>query len=176
MNMLEKVTDMIIAGGLSFTFLNHLYGMKIGKSLFDKDGNKIIDAIMIKVIKINNFINVLILQAKEKNVTIYFPLDFVCAEKKEENSKIKIIDVESGIDDNMAGYDIGPKSIELFEKVILSSKTVFWNGPLGVFEIENFKKGSISFVNTLIELTKQGGVTIVGGGETVNTVQLVISG
>ena len=109
-------------------------------------------------------------------MTIYFPLDYICAENLEKNTKIEICDVETGINDDMAGYDIGPKSIEFFNKIILSSKTVFWNGPPGVFEIDNFSKGSLSFVNSLMELTKQGGVTIVGGGETVNTVQLVKGG
>lgn len=106
-------------------------------------------------------------------MTIYFPVDFVCSEKKEDSSKSKVCDAENGIDDNLAGFDIGPKSIELFNKVILSCKTALWNGPPGVFENEGFSKGSISFVKSFVELTKNGGVTVVGGGETVNAVMLV---
>jgi phosphoglycerate kinase len=91
----------------------------------------------------------------------------------EDCKNTKICSVAEGIDDDLAGYDIGPQSIDLFTKVILSSKTVFWNGPPGVFENETFSKGSIAFVNSFVELTKKGGVTIVGGGETVNAVKLV---
>jgi len=151
---------MIIAGGLSFTFLSVIKNMKIGNSIFDEEGAKIINDIMKK--------------ADEKGVNIHFPVDFLSSEKREDNAMTKIFDVDSGIPDGFAGYDIGPESIEIFSKIISNSKTVVWNGPPGMFELTPFKNGSIGIINALVMATKNNNaLTIVGGGESVSSLKLV---
>lgn len=150
---------MIVAGGLAFTFLSVLKGMKIGNSIFDEEGSKIICDIMKK--------------AEEKGVKMHFPVDFVCSEKREESAEVKIFDVESGIPDGWAGYDIGPKSVELFAPIIHSSKTIVWNGPPGMFELSPFKSGSVGIITAVVEATKAGALSIVGGGESVSALKLV---
>ncbi len=150
---------MIISGGISFTFLSVLKNMKIGNSIFDEEGSKIINVIMKK--------------ADEKGVKIHFPTDFVCSEKPEETSESKLFDINSGIPDGWAGYDIGPSSIENFSKIISNSKTIVWNGPPGIFELYPFQNGSIGLINSLVSATKNGALTIVGGGESVSSLKLV---
>lgn len=150
---------MIIAGGLTFTFLSVLRNMKIGNSIFDEEGSKIINDIMKK--------------AEEKSVKIHFPSDFVSSEKREETADSKIFDVESGIPDGWAGYDIGPASVESFTKIISNAKTIVWNGPPGMFELSPFKNGSIGIINALVSSTKNGALSIVGGGESVSSLKLV---
>ena len=150
---------MIIAGGLTFTFLSVLYSINIGNSIFDEEGSKIIQEIMKK--------------ADEKGVKIHFPTDFVSSEKREETAEIKVFDMESGIPDGWAGYDIGPASVESFTKIILNARTIFWNGPPGMFELSPFKNGSLGIINALVAATKNGALSIVGGGESVSSLKLV---
>lgn len=150
---------MIIAGGLTFTFLSVLKSMKIGNSIYDEEGSKIIHDIMKR--------------ADEKGVKIHFPTDFVSSEKRQETAETKIFTVESGIPDGWAGYDIGPASSEAFEKVLANARTVVWNGPPGMFELSPFKNGSIAIVKALVSATKNGALTIVGGGESVSSLKLV---
>ena len=112
-------------------------------------------------------------RAEEKNVKIHFPVDFVCSEKRDENCETKIFDLESGIPDGWAGYDIGPKSVELFHSIIANSKTVVWNGPPGMFELSPFKNGTIGIINAVVESSVNGGLSIIGGGESVSSLKLV---
>jgi len=140
---------MIIAGGLAFTFLSVLKNMKIGSSIFDDEGSKIINDIMKR--------------AEEKNVKIHFPTDFIASEKREESADTKLFTVDSGIPDGWAGYDIGPNSIEAFSKIISDSKTIVWNGPPVIFELTPFQNGSIAIINALVFATQKGALTIVGG-------------
>jgi len=151
-NMLDKVNSIIIGGGMAFTFKKVLNGMKIGKSLFDDEGSKTVDNIVEK--------------AKKNNVSMYFPVDFIAADKFDKNAQFKLVSESDGIPDDWMGLDIGPKSVEIFSKVISESKTILWNGPMGVFEMDNFSKGTKGIMDKIVEVTKHGSTTIIGGGDT----------
>jgi phosphoglycerate kinase len=152
---------MIIAGGLSFTFLKVLNGMKIGNSIYDEEGAKIV----LDIVK----------KAEEKGVNIHFPSDFVCSTTKDEKSEVKIIDTKSssGIPDEMSGCDIGPESLNEFTKIIKSSRTCVWNGPVGIFELPPFRNGTMGIIKAMCEASNDGCLTIVGGGESVSSLQYV---
>eukprot|EP01125_Pyxidicula_operculata_P021144 TRINITY_DN8041_c0_g1_i1.p1 TRINITY_DN8041_c0_g1~~TRINITY_DN8041_c0_g1_i1.p1 ORF type:complete len:423 (-),score=141.63 TRINITY_DN8041_c0_g1_i1:113-1381(-) len=153
LNMLDKVDEMVIGGGMAFTFEKVLNGTEIGKSLFDEPGSKIVKEIMEK--------------AKKNNVKIHFPSDWVIADKFDKNAQTKVVDRQSGgVPEGWMGLDIGPKSREEFSEVIKHSKTVVWNGPMGVFEFPAFEAGTKTLMSALVEATKLGATTIVGGGET----------
>jgi len=156
-SLLDKVNAMIIGGGMAFTFLKVLNNMKIGKSLFDEEGSKIVQKLMEK--------------AKSKNVQILLPCDFVCADKFDKDAKTQPATLESGIPDGWMGLDIGPKSVAANIALIASAKTIVWNGPQGVFEFPNFAKGSLAVLDAVVESTKKGNMTIVGGGDTVSLVE-----
>lgn len=151
-NLLTKVSSMIIGGGMAFTFAKKINNMNIGNSLFDEEGFKIIDNLMAK--------------AKSAGVTIHLPVDFVTGNKFGEDAQVGQATLESGIPDGWMGLDIGPKSTETFKKVVLESKTIVWNGPMGVFEWENFNKGTKGVMDAVVEATKSGVTTIIGGGDT----------
>ncbi|XP_054261457.1 phosphoglycerate kinase-like [Macrosteles quadrilineatus] len=151
-NLLMKVQEMIIAGGMAFTFLKVLNNMEIGASLFDPKGAEIVNNIMGK--------------AKERNIQIHLPSDFVTGDKMSDNANIGTATIKSGIDKNMIGLDIGPKSSEDFKKVILRARTVVWNGPPGAFEIDNFSRGSKAMMDAVVGVTQTGATTIIGGGDT----------
>jgi len=151
-NMLDKVDKMIIGGGMAYTFLKVTEGMSIGSSLYDEDGAKIVPEIM----KL----------AKEKNVEITLPVDFVTSSKFGEDGEIATAEMAGGVPDGMMGLDCGPKSIELNAAVIKASKTIIWNGPMGVFEMASFEAGTKSMMDTIVEVTKTGTVTVIGGGDT----------
>ena len=154
MKLLELVDEMIIGGGMAFTFTKVLNNMHIGKSLFDEEGAKIIPDIMNK--------------AKERGVKIHLPVDFVAADKFEESANTKFADLASGIDDGWLGLDIGPKTIAANSQVINRSHTIFWNGPQGVFEMAPFAKGSLTLLDDIIKATARGATTVAGGGDTVS--------
>jgi len=151
-NLLEKVNEMIIGGGMAFTFLKVLNDMKIGKSLFDEEGSKNIKNIMDK--------------AKQKNVKIHLPVDFITAKSADESTTTETT-VEKGIADDQMGLDIGSESIKQFQDIIRKAKTIVWNGPMGVFEKEKFEKGTKDLMDTVAECTtKNHAITIIGGGDT----------
>jgi len=150
-SLLDKVDQMIIGGGMAYTFKKVLHNTKIGKSLFDVEGAKIVQSIMDK--------------AKERNVTIHLPVDFVIADKFDPNAQTRVVDETEGIPDDWMGLDIGPKTVKLFEDVISQSNTVIWNGPMGVFEMEKFVNGTKAVMTALVESTKKGSTCIVGGGD-----------
>ncbi|XP_017781146.1 PREDICTED: phosphoglycerate kinase-like [Nicrophorus vespilloides] len=151
-NLLDKVNEMIIGGGMSYTFLKESRGMKIGDSLYDAEGAKIVQKLLDK--------------AKANNVKIHLPVDFKTADKFDENATVGEAEVETGIADGTMGLDIGPKSIELFKEPIARAKVIVWNGPAGVFEFENFSKGTRGLMDGVVDATKRGCVTIIGGGDT----------
>jgi phosphoglycerate kinase len=151
-NLLDKVNEMIIGGGMAFTFLKVLHNMEIGKSLYDEEGSKIIGKLMEK--------------AKAKNVQIHLPVDFVTGDKFAEDAKVGSGTVETGIPADAMGLDVGPKTAEEFSKVVLRAKTIVWNGPPGVFEFEHFAKGTKTVMDAIVEVTKNGATTIIGGGDT----------
>ncbi|KAM3187497.1 hypothetical protein ACTXT7_002212 [Hymenolepis weldensis] len=152
MNMLDKVNELIIGGGMAFTFLKVLDNMKIGNSLYDEEGAKTVKDIMEK--------------AKAKNVQIHLPTDFITGDKFAEDAKVGTATVESGIPDGWMGLDCGPKSSEQFTEVIKRAKTIVWNGPAGVFEWTNFANGTKAVMDAVVEATKNGAITIIGGGDT----------
>ena len=153
MNMLDLVDEMIIGGGMAFTFNKVLNDTKIGDSLFDSEGAEIVPDILAK--------------AASKGVRIHLPNDFICADKFAEDAKVMTRNEEQGIDDGWMGLDVGPQTIAANAEVIARSKTVFWNGPQGVFEMQPFAKGSLSLLDNLIDATKQGATSVAGGGDTV---------
>eukprot|EP00927_Polykrikos_kofoidii_P028934 TRINITY_DN2510_c0_g1_i1.p1 TRINITY_DN2510_c0_g1~~TRINITY_DN2510_c0_g1_i1.p1 ORF type:complete len:673 (-),score=128.38 TRINITY_DN2510_c0_g1_i1:85-2103(-) len=151
-NLLDRVDKMIIGGGMAFTFLKVLNGIDIGLSLFDEEGAKIVQEIMDK--------------AKEKNVEIVLPVDFVCSSEFGEKGEIKLCDITSGVPSGFMGLDCGPESIKKNEEAVKDSKTVIWNGPMGVFEMTSFEKGTKALMDTIVELTSGGVITVIGGGDT----------
>nr|XP_027794053.1 phosphoglycerate kinase 1-like [Marmota flaviventris] len=151
-NMLDKVNQMIIGGGMAFTFLKVLHNMEIGASLFDEEGAKIVKEIMAK--------------AEKNGVKITFPVDFITADKFDEHANTGSATVESGIPDGWMGLDCGPESIKKNAQVVSEAKFIIWNGPLGVFEWEAFAKGTKALMDEIVKATSQGSVTIIGGGDT----------
>jgi len=151
-NMLDQVDELIIGGGMAFTFKKTLDGVKIGNSLFDEEGSKTVQKIVDK--------------AKEKGVKLHFPVDYVTADKYDKNAKVGKADDNTGIPDGWMGLDVGEESIKLFKEAISRAKTILWNGPAGVFEFESFEKGTKELMNAVVEATSKGATTIIGGGDT----------
>lgn len=104
---------------------------------------------------------------------IHLPVDFVCGDKFDANCNVKEFNLNTGIEDGWAGYDMGKESRKNISEVVKRAKTIVWNGPQGVFEFEKFKAGSISLLNDIMEATKNGATSIVGGGDSVALVQSV---
>jgi len=154
-NILDKVDHMIIGGGMTFTFVKALGG-NVGDSICELD-------------KLDLALEILRL-AKEKGVQIHIPVDVVAANDFSNTADTQIVDVRE-IPDGWQGLDAGPKSLENFEKVILESKTILWNGPLGVFEMESFAKGTIALGNFIAASTENGAFSLVGGGDSVAAVK-----
>nr|P29408.2 RecName: Full=Phosphoglycerate kinase 1 [Notamacropus eugenii] len=151
-NMLDKVNEMIIGGGMGFTFLKVLNNMEIGTSLFDEEGAKIVKDLMAK--------------AEKNGVKITLPVDFVTADKFDENAKTGQATLASGIPAGWMGLDCGPKSSKKYVEVVTWAKQIVWNGPVGVFEWEEFARGTKELMNNVVEATKRGCITIIGGGDT----------
>ena len=151
-NLLDKADDIIIGGGMAYTFHKVISGMEIGDSLFDPAGAEIIPELMEK--------------AKAKGVNIHLPVDFITADQFSPDANTDTATVESGIPAGWQGLDVGPKSRELFAKVIANSKTIIWNGPAGVFEFEKFAEGTKAMALAVAAATAAGATTVVGGGDT----------
>lgn len=151
-NLVEKADDIIIGGGMAYTFLKVLNGMQIGNSLYDPAGAEIVQELVAK--------------AKEKGVRIHLPVDFITGDAFSPTANTGSATVESGIPDGWEGFDCGPKTRELFAKVIASAKTIVWNGPCGVFEFDIFAEGTKAMANAVSAATAAGAITIVGGGDT----------
>ncbi|OWF52928.1 phosphoglycerate kinase [Mizuhopecten yessoensis] len=151
-NMLDKVNEMIVGGGMAFTFLKVLKNMEIGNSLFDDEGSKIIQKLMDK--------------AAAKGVKIHLPVDFVTGDKFAEDAAIGQATVDTGIPSGHMGLDIGEKSSKDFTEVIGRAKTIVWNGPPGVFEFPNFAAGTKAVMDAVVKVTTSGATTIIGGGDT----------
>jgi|TARA_B110000971_G_scaffold219295_1_gene260060 phosphoglycerate kinase len=154
-NIIDKVDSLIIGGGMAFTFVKALGG-SIGNSICEND-------------KIDLALSILE-KAKEKNVSIHLPLDVVCGDDFSE--KANIIESEiNNIPEGWEGMDAGPKSRKLFDKIINESKTILWNGPVGVFELSKFSKGTIAIGESISRSTKNGAFSLVGGGDSVAAVK-----
>ncbi|MFV5687323.1 phosphoglycerate kinase [Flavobacterium sp. ZT3R25] len=154
-NILDKVDHMIIGGGMTFTFVKALGG-KIGDSICEDDKQEL----ALEILRL----------AKEKGVQIHIPVDVVAANDFSNTADTQIVDVKE-IPDGWQGLDAGPKSLENFKKVIMDSKTILWNGPLGVFEMESFANGTIALGNFIAESTENGAFSLVGGGDSVAAVK-----
>ena len=154
-NIIDKVDDIIIGGGMAFTFIKALGG-KIGESIHE-------DSMIKKSLSI-------LKSAKEKNTKIHLPVDVVCAKEFKEGADSKVFSINS-IPDEYEGLDSGPKSVEKFKQIILSSSTILWNGPVGVFELNSFSKGTKEIGEAIAESTKKGAFSLVGGGDSVSAVK-----
>lgn len=153
-NLLDKIDILIIGGGMSYTFLK-AQGKKIGLSLVENDHIE-------TAIKILN-------AAKSKNVKILLPVDSVNATEFNNDATILTTSVDN-IPDNMMGLDIGTETITLFDKTINSAKSILWNGPMGVFEMSNFSKGTLEIAHSIAKATLAGSFSLVGGGDSVAAV------
>ena len=149
-NLLDKANDIIIGGGMAFTFRKILNGWEIGDSLFDAEGAKIIPELAEK--------------AKAKGVNLHLPVDFVTADKFAPDANVS--SATDSIPAGWMGLDAGPQTRELFAKVIANSKTIIWNGPPGVFEFEAFAEGTKAMAAAIASATEAGAITVVGGGDT----------
>jgi len=154
-NILDKVDHLIIGGGMSFTFIK-AQGGKIGNSICEDDKQEL----ALEILK----------KAKAKNVQVHIPVDVVAADAFSNDANTQIVDINN-IPDGWEGVDAGPKSIKVFHDVVMQCKTILWNGPLGVFEMESFAKGTIELGNSIAEATKNGAFSLVGGGDSVAAVK-----
>ncbi len=153
-NLLERATDIIIGGGMAYTFLK-ARGGKIGNSLCEDDRLETALEILEK--------------AKQKNVSIHLPEDSVIADKFAADANTEICSSDA-IPDGWMGLDIGPKAVGVFSEVINKSKTILWNGPMGVFEMEKFQNGTKTIALAVAESTSNGAFSLVGGGDSVAAV------
>lgn len=151
-SLIDKVSAFFIGGGMAYTFFKAM-GIPIGKSICDDE--------MIDVAK--DFLK----KAKEKNVPVHLPIDVVVADSFDNDANRKTVQAESGIEDSFEGMDIGPKTLEEWEKKLSDAKTVFWNGPMGVFELNHFAIGTFSMAKILAKLDA---ITVVGGGDSVSAI------
>ena len=153
-NLLDKVDNLIIGGGMTYTFIK-ARGGEIGNSLCEEDKLDVATDLVKK--------------AEAKGVKLILPVDQVLADKFDNDANTGAASIDSGMTGFM-GLDIGPKSIELLSEVIMNSKTILWNGPMGVFEMPNFQKGTVSIAQAIAESTAKGCFSLVGGGDSVAAV------
>ena len=154
-NLLDKVDVLIIGGGMAYTF-NTALGYNVSNSLLEADKIDEAKAIMAK--------------AKAKGVKLLLPVDNIAAKEFAEGVPTVVTD-SPNIPEGYMGLDIGPKTIKLFEEALNECKTVFWNGPVGVFEMPTYAKGSFAIAETLVKLTEKGAITIIGGGDSLNVLK-----
>ena len=156
-NLLDRVNNLIIGGGMAYTFFK-AQGGKIGNSLCEDDKLDLAKSLIAK--------------AKSKGVNLLLPIDSVTADKFDNNANIELAD-NMNIKDGYMGLDIGPKAIAEFKKVISESKTVLWNGPMGVFEMANFAKGTKEVAAAVVAATEAGGFSLIGGGDSAAAVNIL---
>lgn len=153
--LLEKVDTLLIGGGMAYTFFKS-EGLKIGKSICEDNQLKEAE----EILKL----------AHERQVKLLLPEDVVVVKELSENSPAKAIAIDQGIPEDMEGVDIGPQTIKTFQEELLMAKTIIWNGPLGVFEIKQFSKGTFAIAKAISETDA---LTIAGGGETISAIKEV---
>ncbi|WP_026810882.1 phosphoglycerate kinase [Arenibacter latericius] len=154
-NILDKVDHLIIGGGMTYTFVK-AQGGKIGDSICEDDKMELALEILA--------------EAKKKGVEVHIPVDVLAADDFSKDANTKVVN-SNEIPEGWQGLDAGPQTLENFKKVILDSKTILWNGPVGVFEMEPFAKGTIAIGNFIAEATKNGAFSLVGGGDSVSAVK-----
>lgn len=150
-NLLNRVDNLIIGGGMTYTFIK-AQGGQIGKSLCEEDKLDL----ALQIIK----------KAKEKNVNLYLPVDSLNADKFDNEANTNITAVDA-VPEGWLGLDIAEKTIRDFSEVIKNSKTILWNGPMGVFEMEKFSKGTTAIAKAIAEATSKGAFSLIGGGDSV---------
>ncbi|XP_032133074.1 phosphoglycerate kinase 1-like [Sapajus apella] len=150
--MLEKVNEMIIGGGMAFTFLKVLNNMEIGTSLFEEEGAKIVKDLMSK--------------AEKNRVKVTLPVDFVTADNFDEKAKTGQATVASGIPAGWMGLHCGPESSKNYAEAVTRAKQIVWNGPVGVFERETFAQGTEAFIDEVMKASSRGCIAIIGGRDT----------
>jgi phosphoglycerate kinase len=150
-NLLDKVDNMIIGGGMMFTFIKAMGG-HVGQSLVEED---LIDTAKKALYK-----------AKELGVNMYIPSDTVAAEEFDNDAERETVQADM-VPDDLMGLDIGPESVKIFEEAILNSSTILWNGPMGVFEMSNYEKGTKAIALAVAEATQKGAFSLIGGGDSV---------
>lgn len=151
-NLLDKVDSIIIGGGMIYTFLK-AKGLEVGSSLLEEEKVELAASLLEK--------------AKEKGVELVLPIDIVVAKEFKNDTEFKTVDIDK-MPSDMMGLDVGEKSIALFAKEIKAAKTIIWNGPLGVFEMENFNKGTYDIARALVD---SDAITIIGGGDSASAVE-----
>jgi len=151
-NLLDTADEIIVGGGMAYTFLKVLDNMEIGDSLFDPEGAKIVPELVAK--------------AKEKGVKIHLPVDFITADKFAEDAETGTATAAEGIPAGWMGLDCGPKTNAAFAEVIARAKTIIWNGPAGVFEFDKFAEGTKTMAEAVAKATEAGAISVVGGGDT----------
>ncbi|MFT4684985.1 MAG: phosphoglycerate kinase [Flavobacteriales bacterium] len=154
-NILDKVDHLIIGGGMTFTFVK-AQGGSVGDSICEDDKMEL----ALEILK----------QAKAKNVAVHIPVDVIAADDFSNDANTQVLDVTK-IPDGWQGLDAGPKSIAIFDEVVNKCKTILWNGPLGVFEMESFAGGTIALGHSIDNATKNGAFSLVGGGDSVAAVK-----
>ncbi len=154
-NILDKIDHLIIGGGMSFTFIKAMGG-SVGNSICEND-------------KLDLALSIL-KQAEEKGVKVHLPVDVIAADDFSNDAKTQIVDIKN-IPDGWEGLDAGPKTNVGFSYVIAQSKTILWNGPIGVFEMPKFAKGTIELGNAVADATEDGAFSLVGGGDSVAAVK-----
>jgi len=150
-NLLNRVDNLIIGGGMTYTFIK-AKGGKIGKSLCEEDKLEL----ALKIIE----------KAKEMNVSLYLPSDSLNGDKFENEANTKVTAVDA-VDDGWIGMDIADRTIQEFSAVIEKSKTILWNGPMGVFEMEKFSRGTTAIAKAIAAATAKGAYSLIGGGDSV---------
>jgi phosphoglycerate kinase len=153
-SLMDKVDAILIGGGMTFTFFKAM-GKNIGTSLLEEDKIDLAKEILTK--------------AKSKNVKLMLPIDCIIAEEISDEAKSSVVSIDK-IPSNMKGLDIGPETLKLFKAELQNAKTVIWNGPMGVFETQQFAKGTYEIADILANITSKGAVTIVGGGDSAAAV------
>ncbi len=153
-NLMAKVDTLIIGGGMAYTFFK-AEGLEIGDSLLEADKVELAKQILADV--------------KAKKINMLFPVDCVIADKFDNAAQRKVV-AKTGIPQGWQALDIGPETVKLFANAIASAKTVVWNGPMGVFEMENFATGTNAIAKALADATKKGTVTVVGGGDSASAI------
>ncbi len=154
-NILDKVDHLIVGGGMTYTFVK-AQGGNVGDSICEDDKM----SLALEILE----------QAKSKNVEVHLPVDVIAADDFDNNANTQIVDV-ANIPNGWQGLDAGPQTLDKFKEVILNSKTILWNGPVGVFEMEKFANGTISVGNFVDEATQSGAFSLVGGGDSVAAVK-----
>ena len=154
-NILDKIDHLIIGGGMTYTFVL-AQGGSVGDSISEPDKTEL----ALSILK----------QARAKGVEVHLPVDVVAADSFSNEAQSKVMPVNA-IENGWQGLDAGPETLAKFKEVILKSRTILWNGPVGVFEMEQFAKGTIEVGNYVAEATENGAFSLVGGGDSVAAVK-----